>query len=146
MAFPYLNSSGVRLIDAAHILANDQAILDGTAGAHTTITMTGQILESTRDGITAHAGGTQALGVALTAQMNRVSVCATGGDSVLLPTSIAGMSIAVTNAGAASLNVFPVTGEIINALSANAAYATAATKTVVFNCYTAGQWYTLLTA
>jgi hypothetical protein len=45
-----------------------------------------------------------------------------------------------------SMNVFPATGETINALSANAAYAVAATKCVMFVCGTAGKWDTILTA
>lgn len=106
----------------------------------------GQTLSSSQDTITAHAGGTQALGVPLVAQINRISVCATSGDSVVLPKSTAGMDITVANAGAASCNVFPFLGDTINALSVNAAFAVAAGKTASFFCATALQWHTILSA
>ena len=102
---------------------------------------------SSVDNLTAHAGGGQASALALTAMLNRVTTVATGGDSVRLPASAAGMQIVVVNAAAAnSMNVFPATGEQINALGANAAFAEAAGKTATFYCATAGQWHALLSA
>lgn len=101
---------------------------------------------STVDGLVAHAGGGQGSATPLTAMLNKVATCATGGDSSLLPVSAAGMTITVTNGGAASMNVFPSTGEQINALGANNAFAVAAGKTASFYCYTAGQWHALLSA
>src|SRR6202011_1897052 len=69
------------------------------------------------DNITAHAGGTQALGTKLTGILNRVTTVATATDSVLLPASGAGLELTVINAATTnSMNVFPATGEIINAL------------------------------
>lgn len=104
------------------------------------------ILESTADTLTAHAGGGQASALALTAVINRVTTVATA-DSVKLPPSQAGMTITVINAAAAnSMNVFPASGEAINALGANAAFAVAANKTAYFTCATAGQWHSVLTA
>ena len=97
-------------------------------------------------GITAHAGGGQASAVALPAVLNRITVCATGGDSTVLPPSAAGLEITVTNAGAASCNVFPLGTDQINALGASNAFALAATKTVTLFCCVAGQWHTLLSA
>jgi len=100
----------------------------------------GFVLESAVDGLTAHAGGGQAAATPLTAQSNGVSTVATIADSVLLPPSVPGLSIAVTNESANSLDVYPAAGEAINALGANGAYALAAATTVVFRCYTAGAW------
>ena len=98
-------------------------------------------------GITAHAGGGQANAVPLTSAMNRVSTVASAGDSVLLPASAVGLQITATNAAALnSMNVFPATGDAINALGANAAFAVAAGKTAIFSCSLAGQWDSVLSA
>jgi hypothetical protein len=101
---------------------------------------------SVAEGLTAFAGGGQANGTLLTAMINRFTTVATGGDSSKLPAALVGMEIVVINAGAASMNVFPATGEQINAAGANAAFAVAATKTCTFFCTLAGQWHTQLTA
>jgi len=104
-------------------------------------------LSSTANGITAYAGGGQASAVALTATYNRITTVATAGDSVKLPAAKAGSLITVFNKAATnSLNVFPATGDVINALSANAAYAMAATKGATFVCMVNGTWDTILTA
>jgi hypothetical protein len=102
--------------------------------------------ESATDGITALAGGGQVGATPLTTDMNRITTVATIGDSVLLPAAIAGLNISVFNAGANSLNVFPSTGDAINALSANAAFAVASGKSAVFGCAKTGQWHSILSA
>jgi len=103
--------------------------------------------DSYTNGITAYAGGGQTNAVALTATYNRITTVATAGDSVKLPAAIAGSRTVVFNKAAAnSLNVFPATGDAINALSANAAYALAATKGVEFICCVTGIWDTNLSA
>lgn len=99
------------------------------------------------DSLTAHAGGGQASAPPLPATYNRVTTVATAADSVLLPVSASGLDVVVINAAAAnSMNVFPATGEAINALAANAAFAVAAGKTAHFYCVTAGQWHSVLSA
>jgi hypothetical protein len=96
--------------------------------------------------LTATAGGAQA-GTALSKTINRFTVVATAADSAQLPAAVVGLVRIVKNADTTdSMNVFPATGETINALSANAAYAVAATKCVMFVCGTAGKWDTILTA
>ena len=101
---------------------------------------------STIDSLTAHAGGGQASALPLTKMMNRVTTVATAGDSVELPQSVRGMNVVVINAGANSMNVFPASGDQINALGANAAFAMAAAKVATFFCATAGQWHSILSA
>ena len=104
-------------------------------------------MSSVANAITATAGGGQADAVALTASFNRVTTVATAADSVKLPAAIAGARTAVFNKAAAnSLNVFPSSGDKINALSADAAYALAATKGALFVCMVDGTWDTILTA
>ena len=94
------------------------------------------------DGLVAHASGGQANATPITASMARFSTVATAGDSSLLPVSRPGMNIVVTNAGVASMNVFPTGTDAINALGASAAFALGAGKSVSFICYTAAQWHT----
>lgn len=104
-------------------------------------------LSSTANAITARAGGGQGSATALTATYNRVTTVATAADSVRLPAAVAGSVVYVFNKAAAnSLNVFPATGDAINALSANAAYALAATKGAQFVCMVNGTWDSILTA
>lgn len=112
---------------------------EGYSGSYPTLTAV--------NGLTAHAGGGQGSATALPASINRVSTVATGGDSVILPVSAPGMQIIVANATAAtSMNVFPASGEQINAAGANAAFAVAGAKTATFFCTQAGQWHSILSA
>ena len=99
------------------------------------------------DAITAHSGGGQASAVALTTTINRVTTVAAAADSVALPAAKAGLFCVVSNMAALnSMNVFPATGDAINALSANAAFAVAADKTAVFFSPADGIWVAILTA
>jgi hypothetical protein len=98
---------------------------------------------SAQTGITARAGGGQALATAITASFARVTTVATIGDSVRLPTARAGAVICVKNAAANSCNVFPATGDAINALGANNAFALAGTTGRLFFCAVAGTWDTV---
>ena len=68
------------------------------------------------------------------------------GDRVLLPPSVGGVQITITNAATNSLNVFPATGEQINSAGANTAFAIAGGKTTTFSCALATQWHALLSA
>ena len=106
---------------------------------------TGFLDGSAADGLTALAGGAQA-GTPIAASMARFTTIVTTGDSAQLPAGVSGRDITVTNATANSLNVFGQTGDVINALSANAAFAVAAGKTCSFFCFTPGQWHTQLGA
>jgi hypothetical protein len=104
-----------------------------------------------KDTITAHAGGTQAGAIGdpnaqLPGMLNRVSTVGTAADSVVLPAGKPGMTILVANDGANSLNVFPFTGESINAGAANAAFAVAAAKSATFTCILTGKWHAILSA
>lgn len=103
-------------------------------------------LFSATDGLVAHAGGGQGSATPITTQMARFITVATIADSAVLPSAVPGMSYTVSNAAANSMNVFPATGEIINALAANAAFAIAGAKTCEFVCMKTGQWHTLLSA
>lgn len=101
------------------------------------------------DGLTATAGGGQALAAPLGEGINRIATCATAADSSRLPPATSGSlgtELIVINAGAASMNVFPSTGDGINALAVNAAFAVAAGKSAMFHCASPGRWYANLSA
>lgn len=99
------------------------------------------------NGLTAFAGGGQASALQLNYRKSRVTTVATAADSVKLPKAVAGMSMTVINAAAANaMNVFPASGESINALSADTAISVAANKSIQFDCAVNGTWNTNLTA
>lgn len=98
--------------------------------------------DSYLNGVTAVAGGGQSAKPNITATVTRVTTVATANDSLTLPSAAPGLRYKVINKGANSMNVFPFTGDAINALSANAAFALAATKSVEFLCVGPGIWDT----
>lgn len=105
----------------------------------------GYLQLSVENAITATAGGGQANAYQLTNAYNRVTVVATGGDSVKLPALCnngnVGMMVWVVNATAAtSMNVFGQTGETINLIAANTAIAVVGASTKLFTCVAAGAW------
>lgn len=95
--------------------------------------------------ITAFATGGQTNATALTGSVNRITVCATIGDSVKLPTSAAGLQVTVINSGATGADIFPITGDVINTLAANTAIRIASGTSVTFNCTVAGTWISTAT-
>lgn len=100
---------------------------------------------SVTNGITAFAGGGQANATLLFSQANILSTVGTAGDSVILPllnSNLIGLTIEVKNNGANSANVFPASGQTINALSANTALAVAATANNTFRAVSATNWQT----
>ena len=98
--------------------------------------------ESYSNNVTAIAGGGQSAVANITATMTRVTTVATAADSLTLPKAGPGLRYKVINKGANSLNVFPLSGDLINALAVNAAFALAATKSVEFISVGPGVWDT----
>lgn len=98
------------------------------------------------NGMVALAGGAQA-GTQITTRFNRFITVASAGDSGQIPAALPGRVLFVKNAAAVnSMNVFPQTGEAINAAAANAAFALAAGKGAEFYCILTGTWEVNLTA
>lgn len=91
--------------------------------------------------ITANVGSTQATGEPLYAGINEIGVCATAGDSVTLPSAVAGMQVVVINNGAASADVFPAVGDNVGG-GVNAAVAVTAGSVRTFIAYDATNWTT----
>lgn len=83
-------------------------------------TVTGALqIAGIEDGITAHAGGTKAAAYQLTAAINRITVCATNGDSVMLPAvsvNDVGLQVEIYNDGAADAQVFGNASDTIDAV------------------------------
>lgn len=90
--------------------------------------------------LTAHSGGGQGSAVALSAGFNEVTTSAVAGDSVKLPTAVAGVTVIVKNDGATDIDVFPFTGDTINDGSANIAVRQAAGTTVAYTAINATNW------
>jgi hypothetical protein len=101
-----------------------------------------------QNGVTALAGGGQANAIVVSKPVTRVTTVGTAGDSVKLPRAVPGTQlIVIINAAAAnSMNVFPSSGDAVNALAGDAAFAVAANKTVMFFCAVAGTWNAIVTA
>lgn len=114
-------------------------LADLTAGAKLIVTT--YLQRSAASGLTAFAGGGQASALQLAKDVNRVTTVATSGDSVKLPPALAGMKVVVINDGANSMNVYPTSGEEIDALGVDAAFAlTTTAKNTTFVCASAGLW------
>lgn len=135
MPIPNTFDAGVGLVDKTLLNGNFAAIASGTSSSPT-------------NGITAHAGGTQAAAVQLGTGISRISVCATGGDSVALPLAAAGSRCTVLNAGAASLNVFALNGssDTINGTAGSTAFAVGIGKSAEFISAVAATWNVILSA
>ncbi len=124
------------------------ATVGTTLGVTGVSTLTAGVKSSAANALTAHAGGGQASALALTSIINRVTTVGSANDSVKLPAAVAGMKdIVVENAAASnSMNVYPVSGEVINALSPDAPLALAANKRAIFFCAVTGTWGSIVTA
>lgn len=90
-------------------------------------------------GITASVTQTQGKQI-LTHDINEISVCATTSDVVTLPDAIPGLSVTVINNGLQTLQVFPFSGDYIDAGAVNASTTLATTKSAIFQSYKSGHW------
>lgn len=98
-------------------------------------------VRSAFDTITAHAGGGKANATQLNFGINRVSVCATAADSVLLPSWVQGAEVLVINDGAAAAQVFGKGTDTIDAIvTATGVALTNATRCWYYASATAGAW------
>lgn len=91
-------------------------------------------------------GNTQGTALALTTSINEVTTVAAGvNDGVIVPAVVASpySKIAIRNASAANLNIYPATGQSINALAANAPYVLAATTGILLCKISTSRWITI---
>lgn len=122
----------------AHILfVGAGGVVDASTGA--------QIGGGTpKDTITAHAGGGRGSAVALQYGWNRVSVCATNADSVVLPAAVATGMVVLVNDGAANAQVFGNGTDTVDGVAGSTGVVITAAKRDIFFCLTAGAWQSLL--
>lgn len=92
------------------------------------------------DAITAFSGGGQGSAVQLTSTYNSITVSAAAGDSVKLPTAVPGAEVTVNNLAALYADVFPISGDLIDAGAANAAVPLAGGQSITFTCTVALKW------
>jgi hypothetical protein len=92
--------------------------------------------------ITATAGGGRAGATRLTSAMNRITVCATAGDSVALPPAVGGQEIVVLNAGTGACQVFAdaSTSDTINGVAAGTGVSLATATAATFYAFAPGTW------
>ena len=102
----------------------------------------------TANSLTAHAGGTQALATQLNAAINLIAVCATAGDSVILPPATGGQFLTVINGGAASAQIFTALGlaGTINGIAGTTGIALAAGKSITLVSPLPQAWFGVLSA
>lgn len=127
-------TGGALLVGATAVVGSEKLRISGQALADFNLT-------TPSAGLTAHAGGGQASALALTAGVNYVTTCATNGDSVRLPTSVAGLTVEVINAGAASCQVYGASTDTINNVATGTGVAVANGKTGYYRCAVAGKWF-----
>ena len=114
------------------------AIVQTIGGAKTFIN---SIFRSAASAITAHAGGGQAAATVLSKDINEVTTVASSGDSVKLPTGLAGAECVIINSGVNALAIYPFLGEQIDALGVDQPYVlTTSVKVVRMICASNGAW------
>ena len=97
--------------------------------------------------ITARAGGGQALATPIRSAITLIAVCATAADSVQLPPAVGGQVLWITNAGAASSQIFPTSGaDTINSIANATGIALANGKSITLISPLVGAWFGILSA
>lgn len=98
--------------------------------------------------ITANAGGGQANATQITNAITLIAVCATAGDSVVLPPATGGQLLWITNGGAASAQIFTAAGlgGTINGIAGTTGIALAAGKSITLISPIAQAWFGVLSA
>jgi hypothetical protein len=126
-------------IDGTPIGTSSRSTVKATSlDASTLFSTTG--IETT---LTAHAGGTQAAALALSATkaIHHVTVCATAADSVKLPVLAVGERHTVINSGAAALQVFGAGTSTINDIATATGISILPGNAMEFEAIATGKWY-----
>ncbi len=134
----------VTTLDGMVIGGTTPAAVTATALTTTgTATIGGLIYEVAVDGITASTTQTQTGATQLTAEINRITTCATAGNAVKLPASAAGLDIIVINATAKPIQVFGSgASDTINGGAAAASVTQMPYSVVLYVCPAANSWLT----
>lgn len=93
-------------------------------------------------GVTALAGGGQTGATPLTGMFSSIAVCATNGDSCILPAAVAGnfMIVATSEVVAGTPQIYPAVGEQIDTMGANVPLTVTSGTVVMFSCDADGNW------
>lgn len=95
-------------------------------------------------GITAQAGGGQALATLLTGEFNEVTTVATNDDSVILTSAVSGLQITVSNLSSKNLMIYPQSGEVFRGRQIDAPYRLSPDQlSVTFTSCQNGVWVPL---
>ncbi len=138
-----LTTNGALVIDTtALVFAQTNAALGQENSFTSKQTYQSRNIVSVEAGITAFATGGQGSATLLTKAINEVSTVATAADSVKLPVAVAGEEVTVINNGAAAMDVFPNTGDKINALATDAAFSIAVASQHIFKSFDGASWVT----
>lgn len=107
-------------------------------------------LSGIETGLTAHAGGTQGAALALSAtkSVHNVTIVGTAADSIVLPASTGGGTVHwVKNSAAAnSLQLFGLSADTIDGVTASTGVAVAAGKSRLVLDFATGTWLSILGA
>ena len=88
----------------------------------------------------AFSGGGQGSATALTTDINQISTSAAPGDSVALPTAVAGYQVTIVNNGANAVDVFPASSDDLGA-GANTAASLAAAANITYTSFNGTNWF-----
>lgn len=130
-----VDTTGARLYINTNTVASPTWTIQEASG--------GQVLVPAANSITAFAGGGQSSATALTAQVNRITTCATTADSVRLPASAAGLIVEIVNAGAASAQVYGASTDTIDEVATGTGVSLAAAARAHYFCVVAGKWHSI---
>lgn len=133
-------------VDSDGAVSADAAVIGASVPAAISPTLLNLSAES---GLTAHAGGTQAAALALSAvcSIHNVTTVGTAADSVALPAAVVGqVHIIVNSAASNSMQVFGTTPDTINGVATATGVAQAAGLTGTYACAAAGKWFRVLSA
>lgn len=97
-------------------------------------------IRSVTNTITAFAGGGKASATQLGYGINRISVCATAADSVLMPPAILGVEVIIIHDGAAAAQVFGKGTDTIDAVVTATGVVLTNAKRCAYYCHVAGAW------
>jgi hypothetical protein len=123
--------------------AADSFVMNDTTATLTNKTLTNPSLTlprlSVAAGVTADVGSAQG-GGAITTDIVQISTVGTTGDSVTLPTAVAGLKVHIINNGANACDVFPASSDNLGA-GADTAASLAAGANITYIAYDATNWF-----
>lgn len=137
-------AAGSNMIDLTSTVAGGYFRVTPDGNLETSGSITANSIVSTvNTGVVATPGGGQGSAADLAGEVNVVTVVATLGDSVKLPTTVEGIKRVVVNTGAAQLDLFPNTGHSIDIGAADIPIQVSPNGTVTLIGISATNWRVL---